>query len=550
MLSISIVINTLNRANLLQKTLESFRGLDYSGEFEVIVVNGPSTDQTAQIIDSWIPQIRAGSCDVANLSVSRNIGICMASGDIVAFIDDDAIPEPEWLTQLAGAYDRAEVAAAGGMVFDPSGCTYQYQYSTANRLGNANWASKSSTEHLCFPGSYEFPYLQGTNASFRRSVLLEVGGFDEEIEFYLDETELCCRIVDAGYVIRQLPNAYVHHKFAPSHVRDENKITRYRYPVLKNKIYFSLKHARPYFKLEDILEDNRNFIQGHANEVEAFISMGRLPETERGRFEDESKRAWERGNERGLSCRPEMISNEKLARCDGSFVRFISDLRIDRKSIVVISRDFPPFQSKGLATGTKDFAEALAETGNIVHVITQSPDINRVDFESGVWVHRVLPRDIPLSPSALERLVPIRIWNWSATALEECRRISSHRSVDVVQAPLWECEGIAFLLEGDWPLVTSLNATLRSWMSSNPNQSGDLEWMSNFGLPMLALEKDLMTSVDAIRAENETVTREIESAYDFKFDRSRTDIVSHGTSEAERSLSLYDLAVQRHRNAL
>ena len=245
------------------------------------------------------------------------------------------------MTQLAEAYDRAEVAATGGVVFDPSGYAYQYQYSTANRLGNANWASKSSTEHLCFPGSYEFPYLQGTNASFRRSVLLEVGGFDEEIEFYLDETELCCRIIDAGYVIRQLPNAYVHHKFAPSHVRDENKITRYRYPVLKNKIYSSLKHAQPYFKLADILEDNRNFIQTHAIEVDSFIRSGRLPETELDRFQNESKLAWERGNERGLSMRPEMISDEKLARYDGSFLPFVSNLRVGRKSIVVISRNFP-----------------------------------------------------------------------------------------------------------------------------------------------------------------------------------------------------------------
>jgi len=549
MLSFSIVINTLNRASLLQKTLESFRWLDYSGEFEVIVVNGPSTDHTAQIIRSWLPRIRVGSCDVANLSVSRNVGICMARGDIVAFIDDDAVPEPEWLTQLAAGYDKAEVGGAGGIVFDRSGCTYQYQYSTANRLGNANWASKSSTEHMCFPGSYMFPYLQGTNASFRRSVLLEVGGFDEEIEFYLDETELCCRIIDAGYVIRQLPNAYVHHKFASSHVRDENKITRFRYPVLKNKIYFSLKHARPYLQIQEILEDNRKFIQGHADEVESFIRSGRLPETERARFEEESKLAWLRGNERGLSWQPERPTGETLSSVEAQFIPLISSLGINRKSIVLISRDFPTLQSEGTAAIAENFAQALADKGNIVHLITQSSDINRVDFECGVWVHRVLQRNIPMPPSALERQVPTRIWDWSATALEECRRISTHRPVNVVEAPLWECEGIAFLLEGNWPLVTSLTGGLHSWMCAHPNEASDGEWMSTFGIPVLALERELMTSVAAIRAENDPAALKMESSYDLKLDRARTQIIPHDVSEAERCLELYEVAVQRYRNA-
>jgi hypothetical protein len=326
-------------------------------------------------------------------------------------------------------------------------------------------------------------------------------------------------------------------------------ITRYRYPVLKNKIYFSLKHARPYLQIQDILEDNRNFIQGHANEVESFISSGRLPETERVRFEDESKRAWVLGNERGLSWQPETPTGEKLPSLEAQFTPLSSSLGLNRKSIVVISRDFPSAQSDGNATIVKDFAQALASKGNIVHVISQSPDINRVDFEGGVWVHRVLQRNILMPPSALGRQVPTRIWNWSATALEECRRISTHRTVNVVEAPLWECEGIAFLLEGDWPLVTSLNRALRSWMCSHPSESSDREWTSTFGIPMLALERELMTSVAAIRAENEPVTLKIESSYEFKFDRARTQVIPHDMSEAERCLGLYDLAAQRHRNA-
>jgi glycosyltransferase involved in cell wall biosynthesis len=537
MLTFSIVINTLNRGNLLQKTLESFRWLKYDGAFEVIVVNGPSTDSSNEVIASWLPRIRAGKCDVANLSVSRNIGICMAQGDIVAFIDDDAIPEPEWLSHLAQGYDSAEIGGTGGLVFDQTGYSYQYQYSTANRLANANWAEGGSAEHYCFPGSFKFPYLQGTNASFRRSALLEVGGFDEELEYYLDETELCCRLIDAGYVIRQLPNAYVHHKFAPSNIRDEHKITRYRYPVIKNKIYFSLKHGRKYLSLSGILEDNRKFSSAHEADVEFHIIGGRLKDAERERFKEENEKAWERGILRGLSDDHELITLEKLCKWRGDFLPFEPIVHDRARAVVLVSRDFPPNHGGGIATFNKDLAEALAAEGNLVHVITQSTDINRVDFENGVWVHRMVIREIACSPEAIERNIPQHVWNWSATALEETRRIATHRTIDAVEAPIWDCEGVAFLLDDQWPLVTSLHTTLHFWLDSHPEHRQDEGWMQSFGLPMLAMEKELMLRSNAIRSNSSAIRRDIESAYAFQFEDKKICVVHHGMPREEISTS-------------
>ncbi|MPV57007.1 hypothetical protein CFB46_08190 [Burkholderia sp. HI2761] len=528
MLSFSIVINTLNRAALLQKTLESFRWIRYAGDFEVIVVNGPSTDGSAEVISSWSSFIRAGTCPVANLSVSRNVGICMAEGDVVAFIDDDAIPEPEWLTQLAAAYDSPEIGGAGGLVFDQTGYTFQYEYSTANRLGNSNWAAKKSAEHLCFPGSYEFPYLQGTNASFRRSALMEVGGFDEEIEYYLDETELCCRLVDAGYVIRQLPNAYVHHKFAPSHVRDDHKITRYRYPVIKNKVYFSLKHARKYLPLDEIFDDNRKFSQGHENDIRFHIDGGRLDKSELDKFKEENARAWDTGVAHGLSGHAELITAEKKASVAGEFKKFQTFGDSSQAAIVLIARDYPPAQAGGIATFNKDLAEGLGSEGRIVHVITQSPDFNRVDFENGAWIHRIVTKEMARSSEAIERNIPAHIWNWSATALEEVERIASHRKIGVVEAPIWDCEGCAFLFDGRWPVVTSLHTTLHFWIQTHPEYAADAAWMKSFGKQMLALEQEMMTRVNAVRANSRAIVTEIETAYGFKFDQRKTIVVPHG----------------------
>lgn len=125
----SVVINTYNREQSLEQTLEGLRYLDYP-RTEVVVVNGPSTDGTEALLDAWKDRVKIARCAERNLSVSRNIGICAAAGEFVAFIDDDAVPEPEWLDQLLAGYDTPMIGATGGIVYDHTGYTFQYQYMT------------------------------------------------------------------------------------------------------------------------------------------------------------------------------------------------------------------------------------------------------------------------------------------------------------------------------------------------------------------------------------------------------------------------------------
>ncbi len=123
-MNVSVVISTLDRCETLRKTLLSLSQQRYR-DFEVIVVNGPSTDGTDQLLAQWHDRIKVGRCPVANLSVSRNIGIAMAAGDIVAFIDDDAIPHPCWIERIVDGYDRPDIGAVGGFVFDNTGFSFQ-----------------------------------------------------------------------------------------------------------------------------------------------------------------------------------------------------------------------------------------------------------------------------------------------------------------------------------------------------------------------------------------------------------------------------------------
>src|SRR5262249_35876466 len=124
---------------------------------------------------------------------------------------------------------------------------------------------------LSFPYSSTFPYVQGTNCAFRRETIVHLGGFDEEYEFYLDETDLCCRLVDHGFRVAQLATARVHHKFLPSDIRNEARITTKRYAVLKNKIYFSLINNHGHASKTEVVADALKFVREQRLDIERHV---------------------------------------------------------------------------------------------------------------------------------------------------------------------------------------------------------------------------------------------------------------------------------------
>ena len=199
-------------------------------------------------------RIKVGRCPECNLSMSRNIGIGLAAGEAVAFIDDDAYPDPAWLDELvAGLWSAEDVAVTGGPVFDHTGVQFQARYCLANRLGEA-WisAGPNPTDWLASPYSARYVYPMGTNAGFRRERLVELGGFDEEYEYYLDDADIAVRTVERGYLVKALDTGFVYHKFLPSQTRNERRAVTNRFPVVKNRWYFALRHGTGAFSESEI----------------------------------------------------------------------------------------------------------------------------------------------------------------------------------------------------------------------------------------------------------------------------------------------------------
>ena len=524
--SVSVIINTDGRAQSLATCLESLRYLRYPN-FEVVVVAGPTRDGTHELCESYGDGIKYGLCPERNLSQSRNISIAISAGEFVAFLDDDSVPEPEWLNDVMPAFEDPDVAVAGGFLHDHTGKTYQWTFGTVDRFGGADTTWKKAAPHLNFPGSFHYPHVMA-NSVFRRSAVAEVGGFDEEYEYFLDESDLIVRFVDAGFKVAQLDKGFVHHKYMPSHIRNESKVLTSWYSVIKNKTYFSLLNGKEHATPDEVTAVVQGMIEEFRGNVRWAIDENKLAPEYSARFEDEVDRAFKRGLHRGLEGVRRIPGTGPMLGVPG-LTRFAPRLEAaEQRCYVFVSKSYPPESVGGVGRYIHQLATEVARLGHQVHVLTAGADHDRVDFEEGVWVHRICERESAV-PAGMD--LPRHLWNFSHTMFEEAREIASRRRIDAVYAPVWDVEGIAFLVAGTFPLVTSLQTTMASYLDANEEKRRDTRFLRTFAKPVLALEKRLMMESDRIHAISHAIVGEIERQYDFRFDPARVDMIPLGLAD-------------------
>jgi glycogen(starch) synthase len=523
--AVSVVINTYNRARSLQSVLAALPRQNYS-PFEVIVVNGPSDDGTGEVLERHRDWIRVGTCQDKNLSVSRNVGIAMAQGEIVAFLDDDAVPDENWLTQLVPVFEAPDVGGACGLIFDHTGYRLQYRHVVCNRLSFADTRRTTAPPDLCFPGTMTFPHVMGVGA-FRRSVLQEVGGFDEEYEYFLDETDLCLRIIEAGYRLSQVAGGYVYHYSRASHLRDENRMIVDWFPIIKNTVYYCAKHALGQGdSFKSIMEAIAGRVTEARGSLERNIRSNGVDPAALDAFSLAVKEGWEVGLTRGLNRAPRLMGSriaqdlraptalDALGSLPGKFRPVKCILPAAEKLVVcLLSQAYPPAGYGGIATYTAALAQALAEAGHIVHVLTRSPhDHSTVEFENGVWVHRVIEQDYSRDMPEQLRAAP-QIWNYSRSMLDEVRRLSQSHPVDIVEAPIWDSEGIAFVMDGAYPVITTLQTPFRVAYETNPDWTANDDATRKSYKALVLAEEYVLRHSSAIWAISHAVLETIRDRY-------------------------------------
>ncbi len=239
---VSLVIVSRDRPAELKRLLVSLRYLQYLN-FEVIVVSDADPRVLFPDIHN-VSRIKFVAFDRANISAARNLGISHSSGQIVAFCDDDAVPEPTWLTHLIAPFNDADVVAAGGYVRGRNGISFQWKGRSIDRFGSHSDLPLTGDQTIVFTGTPDKAIkTEGTNCAFRKDVLLALGGFDENFHYYLDETDLNYRLGQSGHKTAIVPLAQVHHGFAASKMRTRNRAPKTLFQMGASKAWFCLKHT-------------------------------------------------------------------------------------------------------------------------------------------------------------------------------------------------------------------------------------------------------------------------------------------------------------------
>ncbi|ELY75971.1 glycosyl transferase family 2 [Natrinema pallidum DSM 3751] len=147
------------------------------------------------------------------ISYSRTRGAKIATGDVVAFIDDDAVAEDDWVAELARGYDETDAIAVGGHVA-ADWVTEKPDFFPAEFYWLVGCDERGMGEHM-----EELRNTYGSNISFRRDVFLNVGGYDENTgrkgdrHIQAHEAPVCIRMANQyGKGVIYNTDAVVHHK--------------------------------------------------------------------------------------------------------------------------------------------------------------------------------------------------------------------------------------------------------------------------------------------------------------------------------------------------
>lgn len=244
--TVSVVVVNYNRCRLLQACLESL-ALQEEISFEVILVDNGSTDDSLEMVRSRFaahprfPLRLVENRENRGFCAANNQGIGLARGEYVALLNNDAEAHPAWLRELLSAFTvdpGVGMAASKILVYDDptridkvGHLIYPDGQNRGRGSGERDEGQYDQVEEVAWP--------DGCAAMYRREMLAEIGGFDEDLFAYGDDAELGLRARIAAWACLYMPGAVVrHHRGATLGVLSSRRLEL----IERNRVLLAAKH--------------------------------------------------------------------------------------------------------------------------------------------------------------------------------------------------------------------------------------------------------------------------------------------------------------------
>jgi glycosyltransferase involved in cell wall biosynthesis len=220
---ISVAICSYNGTETIRDTLKGLQHLNYPN-YEVIVVDDGSTDGLSEVAKNYHVRVIIHAQN-QGLSSARNTALEAATGEIIAYIDDDAYPDPDWLNYLVTTFINGDYAGVGGPNLPPP-----HDGWIADCVANA----PGGPIHVLL-SDREAEHIPGCNMAYWKRCLEAVGGFDPRFRTAGDDVDICWRLQQQGWTLGFSPAALVwHHR--------------------RNSVMMYWKQQKGYGKAEALLE--------------------------------------------------------------------------------------------------------------------------------------------------------------------------------------------------------------------------------------------------------------------------------------------------------
>jgi glycosyltransferase involved in cell wall biosynthesis len=182
---VSVIIPTLNEERYLQKCLTSLKKQEGHDNFEIIIVDGRSSDNTLKIAEKFTKNVMLSN--IQNPGIQRNLGAEKAKGKILAFIDADTVASKNWLESIVKTFQDKRVVAVTGPLLPLEKIRMWRLYKFVNNL------QKILTK-------INYPLFWGASCAFRTTAFWKVKGFDKTL-LTSEDHDISLKIKKIGRVL-------------------------------------------------------------------------------------------------------------------------------------------------------------------------------------------------------------------------------------------------------------------------------------------------------------------------------------------------------------